>query len=826
MTRQDKNLGNIAAIVLAVTFSACGSLIDSRESVGTGTIDTSGGTVVAGAASVAVPHGAVSTSVQISVGVVPLPTPLSEGVQLAGSVYALTPHGQQFASPVTITLPVPSTHGNYVLLTLANPQATLWESIPSARFGNGVVTVQSMHFSFYAVGQLASDCSDHNGGCDKNAICSLTDGKLTCACDEGYEGDGLVCNDTAAANQSWCESQGANCGTLSRTDAWGTVHEASCGTCTGLDSCGAVQPNVCGCVGETDAELCAAGSYCGQPTVTDRCRQPRTPDCSGCPAGETCSCPATLAPGQNCFQLDGSSGAGVQNQCVCVSESDADFCGSNQCVTLAGTDNCGQPRVVDCRAVSGASADTCETDPTYVCQGKCGELSGVTSNGTPTGPFDCGGCPASQTCGATAPNECGCAPESDLQICTAMNAQCGVLGPLKDNCGQERVVACPNCANGAACDNSTNQCKCVQETDQQLCASIGAECGPVSNVVDNCGVLRTIDCGGCANGGRCNLSSNQCPCVAESGRQLCTNAGAQCGTLTAVNNCGLSQTADCGECAPGATCGLTTPNVCGCVAESAAELCAANRAVCGQLVATDNCGTTRTVTCPSTCVGCGSETANQCPCVPESDLQFCLTNRAECGTVSGTDNCGAPRTATCGSCADGSCGVNQPNQCSCSPESDAQLCKSAGAKCGPLLATDNCGQRRTVQNCGACAEWSYCEGNQCSCVPESTDDLCDSAGAECGTVASIVDNCGVTHTNVDCGTSAAASMRIPRRSAGMPGRSAVRSPVPTTAATSLQSRIAERAQVEASAMRRRTPAAASPRATRSSATVTMPNAET
>jgi hypothetical protein len=740
--------GRIAALLAAAALSACGSLIDSRESVGTGTIGTSGGTVVAGNAAVSIPHDALSSSTQISITSVPAPAPLPSGVELAGKVYAITPHGQQFSAPVTITLPLPSSHGNYILLTLPNPQATVWRSVSSAHFDGDQVSVQSTHFSFYAVGELAATCSDHNGGCDANAVCSLADGSLSCSCKDGYEGDGLACVETAAADEAWCGSHGANCGTLSRTDAWGTTHEASCGTCTGLESCGVVQPNICGCVGETDAELCSAGAYCGQPTVTDRCRQTRTPDCGGCASGQTCSCPASLEAGQACVLLDGTPAQGpVQNQCVCVSESDAEFCGPNLCVTIAGMDNCGQFRVVDCQAATGSARDTCEQDPGFVCAGKCGQVSGLTADGSPTGPFDCGGCPANQTCGALSANVCGCAPETDAQLCTSLNAQCGVLTPLKDNCQQDRVVNCGVCQNGAVC--AANQCQCVPETDQQLCASVGAQCGIVANVVDNCGATRSPNCGTCANGA-CN-ASNQCPCVPESGRQLCTSAGAQCGTLTAVNNCGLPQTADCGDCASGATCGATIANVCGCVPESDAVLCAANGAVCGTLVATDNCGTTRTATCPMTCTGCGSVAANQCPCVPENDATFCAQNGAVCGSFTGVDNCGAQRTVTCGSCADGSCGVSHPNQCSCTPEPDSALCGSAGATCGLVSATDNCGHQRNVY-CGGCPQSSTCSANQCTCVEESTDALCDSAGAKCGTVASIVDNCGQAHQNVDCGS--------------------------------------------------------------------------
>jgi hypothetical protein len=90
-------------------------------------------------------------------------------------------------------------------------------------------------------------------------------------------------------------------------------------------------------------------------------------------------------------------------------------------------------------------------------------------------------------------------------------------------------------------------------------------------------------------------------CTPEEDTQFCARLGANCGMLTADDNCGESRTAVCGTCASGTSCGGS--NVCGCEPETAAELCTAQQAACGSLTAVDRCGATRTVTCADTCAG-------------------------------------------------------------------------------------------------------------------------------------------------------------------------------------------------------------------------------
>ena len=41
------------------------------------------------------------------------------------------------------------------------------------------------------------ECEDSTDNCDSNATCTNTPGNFTCACNEGYSGDGVTCDGMA-----------------------------------------------------------------------------------------------------------------------------------------------------------------------------------------------------------------------------------------------------------------------------------------------------------------------------------------------------------------------------------------------------------------------------------------------------------------------------------------------------------------------------------------------------------------------------------------------------------------------------------------------------
>ena len=85
----------------------------------------------------------------------------------------------------------------------------------------------------------------------------------------------------------------------------------------------------------------------------------------------------------------------------------------------------------------------------------------------------------------------------------------------------------------------------------------------------------------------------------------------------------------------------------------------------------------------------------------------------------------------------------------CVPDSDADVCSSAGAECGEATLEDNCGQSREV-DCGACENGAACGAdNTCECVDPAAD-ICARLMKDCGTL-DVTDDCGVDRT-IDCGT--------------------------------------------------------------------------
>ncbi len=384
-----------------------------------------------------------------------------------------------------------------------------------------------------------------------------------------------------------------------------------------------------------------------------------------------------------------------------------------------------------------------------------------------------------------APEDQGC-EQSDATLCETYSLQCGALGVI-DACGKPRRVQCGDCPGDAPCD-AYNQCTCVAEDDIAFCARVGAQCGEVT-ATDNCGDARTTSCGGCASGRLCDLTTNTCACVPESAAAFCGRQSAQCGSVTANDNCGAVRTERCGECASG---DCRADNTCElCQPESDLQLCARLNRQCGTSSATDNCGNARSVDCTLATGGCGQDescatnqcvcpaascgartcgtvanacgssascgacasdetcTNGQCVCVPEGNTTFCARLGKACGALTGLDNCGVSREASCGGCLQGLSCVN--NDCTCVPESRDAFCGRYGAQCGSLTRADNCGNMRT-ESCGGCAGGGTCEANNtCAvCNAESDVAFCTRLGKRCGEHTG-ADNCGASRT-VNCTT--------------------------------------------------------------------------
>ena len=145
-------------LVATLSVAACGGGGDGGGNPGTpqpsSGIGSAGGTVTGpNGSQVVVPAGALSTNTSIAVaqssqGAPPLPASMTG----AGEMFALTPHGTQFAAPVTITIPYDSsaTNGAAPVLYKTNAQ-NQWEPVSGATFASGVATAQISSFSYTQV---------------------------------------------------------------------------------------------------------------------------------------------------------------------------------------------------------------------------------------------------------------------------------------------------------------------------------------------------------------------------------------------------------------------------------------------------------------------------------------------------------------------------------------------------------------------------------------------------------------------------------------------------------------------------------------------------
>ena len=52
-----------------------------------------------------------------------------------------------------------------------------------------------MHLSLMAIILISDDneCEEVTDNCDSNATCTNIPGSFTCACNQGYSGDGVIC---------------------------------------------------------------------------------------------------------------------------------------------------------------------------------------------------------------------------------------------------------------------------------------------------------------------------------------------------------------------------------------------------------------------------------------------------------------------------------------------------------------------------------------------------------------------------------------------------------------------------------------------------------
>jgi sugar lactone lactonase YvrE len=142
-------------LLTLVLLTACGGHDDGGSASGTQvttTITSAGGTVNGpDGVQLVVPAGAVSSPVTIRIarsssGAPAVPTFLGP----TGQVYEITPHGQQFAQPVTLRFPAPADTNTQAPKILVAPPGGEWQGA-AARLASGMLEIERFSLSFFVL---------------------------------------------------------------------------------------------------------------------------------------------------------------------------------------------------------------------------------------------------------------------------------------------------------------------------------------------------------------------------------------------------------------------------------------------------------------------------------------------------------------------------------------------------------------------------------------------------------------------------------------------------------------------------------------------------
>jgi hypothetical protein len=196
------------ALTALVALAGCGGAtpLDITKPVG-----MEGGAVGVGGASVQIPQGALSSTAMITVTRVDAPAPA--GTVEVGPAFDYGPSGQQFSTPVTITLPfdaakIPSGRTANDILIYTAPKGSTEYTVLAATLTGSTVTTQTTHFTVYLPAVPLTESSQPDmasSGCSPN--CSATGAGCSCATTCNGHTYSMTCTNQTSSSSPFVECE-------------------------------------------------------------------------------------------------------------------------------------------------------------------------------------------------------------------------------------------------------------------------------------------------------------------------------------------------------------------------------------------------------------------------------------------------------------------------------------------------------------------------------------------------------------------------------------------------------------------------------------------